>query len=154
MMIFTASAQHAAVNFPQSSLMSYAPFISGSTWAPDPTTQAGKREPDWLAQLPPLSLALQQLTTLFTLGEVYYSTLWDSSFGYAQKFDDPRLGDALGTFHRALLEVETQIDRANEERPAKYEFLKPSLIPMSINAQNISERIPRTPRKSRRRCGE
>lgn len=133
MMIFTASAQHAAVNFPQSSLMSYAPFISGSTWAPDPTTQAGKREPDWLAQLPPLSLALQQLTTLFTLGEVYYSTLWDSSFGYAQKFDDPRLGDALGTFHRALLEVETQIDRANEERPAKYEFLKPSLIPMSIN---------------------
>lgn len=34
--IFTASVQHAAVNFPQSSLMSYAPAVSGALWAPPP----------------------------------------------------------------------------------------------------------------------
>ena len=32
MVIFTASAQHAAVNFPQRSLMSYAPVITGAVW--------------------------------------------------------------------------------------------------------------------------
>ena len=36
-LLFTASAQHAAVNFPQRGIMSYAPAMPLATYAPTPT---------------------------------------------------------------------------------------------------------------------
>lgn len=133
MIIFTASAQHAAVNFPQGEVMTYAPFISGATWAPDPDARTGKTRADWEAQLAPIALALQQLTTLYTLGSVYYSTLWDAKFHYQRKFRDPKTRDALAELRRGMHRVEAEIDAANSTRAEAYEFLKPSKIPMSIN---------------------
>jgi arachidonate 15-lipoxygenase len=46
--IFTASAQHSAVNFPQASIMAFAPAMPLAGYAPVPS------EGPWLATLPPL----------------------------------------------------------------------------------------------------
>jgi arachidonate 15-lipoxygenase len=57
--IFNASAQHAAVNFPQSSIMTYAPFSAGTGGAPAPTGAAGQTQASW-SQLLPSRLAAQE----------------------------------------------------------------------------------------------
>src|SRR5262249_17510840 len=57
LVIFTASAQHAAVNFPQYDIMSYAPAIPLAGYAPAPTTKQGATEADYFAQLPPRDMA-------------------------------------------------------------------------------------------------
>ncbi|HKW84124.1 MAG TPA: lipoxygenase family protein, partial [Burkholderiaceae bacterium] len=50
--IFNASAQHAAVNFPQYSVMTYAPFSAGTGGAPVPVAAVGQTESSWSQLLP------------------------------------------------------------------------------------------------------
>ncbi|MDB2384769.1 hypothetical protein N9V90_02935 [Endozoicomonas sp.] len=137
MVIFTGSAQHAAVNFPQRIYMSYAPAISGALWGPkDP---AGTSEQDWLQTLPPLKLANQQLNVLHLLGGVYYSQLGyykTNDFPYCEWFEDDRIigkGNALERFQTALQGVEDEINLRNKDRDISYSVFLPSKIPMSIN---------------------
>jgi arachidonate 15-lipoxygenase len=138
MVMFTASAQHAAVNFPQKDAMTFAPAITGAGWAPAPSAQAGHSKTDWLALLPPLKLAREQLNTLYVLGSVHYRPLGDYSsnnWPYFPWFRDPAVTDnALENFKKALRDVEARIDARNaNERAVAYTYLKPSLIPTSIN---------------------
>lgn len=137
MVVFTSSAQHAAVNFPQRTYMSYAPAISGALWGPKPP--AADSEDAWLATLPPLKQAFQQLNTLYLLGSVYYRELGEyrtNVFPYLPWFQDPAItesGNALDRFKQQLSEVESTINARNDEREIRYSFLAPSNIPMSIN---------------------
>lgn len=139
MVMFTASAQHAAVNFPQKSIMSFAPAITGAGWAPAPTVQAGHNRQEWLGSMPPLTLALEQLDVLYLLGSIYYrplGTYLSNDFPYPAWFRDPAIigaDCALPRFQAALQEVETRILARNAERRSPYTFLQPSLIPTSIN---------------------
>lgn len=138
MIIFTGSAQHAAVNFPQSSLMTYAPAFSGSIWGE--TNPSGDTCEEWLDTLPPLGLASKQLSLLHVLGGVYYRMLGDyqsNEFPYIDWFEDKRIigkGNALARFQESLQEIDNTIDQRNDtERTIPYTYLKPSKIPMSIN---------------------
>lgn len=139
MIIFTASAQHAAVNFPQKDVMSFAPAVTGAGWAAAPTEQSGHSKEGWLGYMPPLSLALQQLNTLYLLGSLHYRPLGDyrsSDFPYSQWFRDPKVTGtdcALPRFQAVLQSVEDQIAKRNAERMWPYPYLLPSLIPTSIN---------------------
>lgn len=139
MILFTASAQHAAVNFPQKDVMSFAPAITGAGWAEAPAHQAGHSKTDWLAAMPPISLALEQLNVLTLLGSLHYRPLGDyrsNDFPYFPWFQDPQItgsGAALDRFKSALAEVETTIAARNAERMWPYPYLAPSLIPTSIN---------------------
>ncbi|MDZ4813780.1 MAG: lipoxygenase family protein [Pseudomonadota bacterium] len=139
MIVFTASAQHAAVNFPQRTLMSYAPAISGAAWAPAPVPTPVPTEAEWLKVLPPIPQAQQQLSTLWLLGSVLYRPLGDyrlNHWPYPSWFRDPRItqsGGPLQRFQAALKVVDAQIDERNLQRAVQYEYLKPSLIPTSIN---------------------
>ncbi len=137
MVIFTSSAQHAAVNFPQSSIMAYAPAISGVIWGvKDP---AGGTEPEWLGTLPPVKIASDQLDILHVLGGVYYRRLGyyrSNNFPYFPWFKDERVigkGNALERFQQALNQIEDQIHSRNQSREIPYPHLLPSRIPMSIN---------------------
>lgn len=129
MVIFTGSAQHAAVNFPQSGIMSFAPAVptagyrSAKGIGPDSTYQ------DWLDLLPPLDQAQHQLNLLTLLGSVYFTKLGDYEENH---FSDARVNKPLQAFQQRLQEINQIIDRRNQERPV-YEYLKPAKIPQSIN---------------------
>jgi arachidonate 15-lipoxygenase len=125
MVIFTASAQHAAVNFPQNGIMSFAPAMPTAGYAAVTTAEL----PNWYDLLPPLDQAQAQLNLLYLLGSVYFTKLGGYEDGH---FTDPVVAPLLQTFQQRLQEIEQTIDQRNQTRPV-YEYLKPSNIPQSIN---------------------
>lgn len=139
MVMFTASAQHAAVNFPQKDIMAFAPAVTGAGWQAAPNGQRGHDKTGWLAMMPPMALALEQLNVLELLGSVHYRPLGDyrsNAFPYPLWFQDPRVTGAEGPlawFQAALQGVEAEIVTRNAERMQPYPYLQPSLIPTSIN---------------------
>jgi arachidonate 15-lipoxygenase len=126
---FTASAQHAAVNYPQAAIMTYTPAAPLAGYAPLPVPQEGSREGDFLKFLPPLDRAKSQLDILYLLGSVYYTRLGDYGDDY---FTDPVIQNHLAKFQQELIRIEEEINERNKTR-TPYEFLLPSKIPQSIN---------------------
>ena len=135
--VFNASAQHAAVNFPQSSVMTYAPFSAGAGGAPVATSAA--TEASWSQMLPTRIAAQEQILLFHILGGVYYRTLGtylDNVPPYAPVLLDPAItapGGPLERFRAALAGVENTIAQRNLARARPYEFLLPSRIPSSTN---------------------
>jgi arachidonate 15-lipoxygenase len=127
---FTASAQHAAVNFPQAPLMSYLPATPPAGYLPlSSLTEEGFSESDFLKFLPPLDIAKALLDILYLLSSVYYTRLGDYGDGY---FTDPVIQTHHAKFQQELLDIEAKINERNKTR-TPYEFLLPSKIPQSIN---------------------
>ncbi|TMM50084.1 hypothetical protein FEV51_02505 [Qipengyuania marisflavi] len=139
MIIFTASAQHAAVNFPQKAIMEYAPAVTGAAWQPVPASFDGLTKQKWLALIPTQAEAIEQLKVLYLLGSLYYRPLGcykSPDKPYPDWFTDPRIvgaGGPLPEFQSALQTVEQEIVARNSERRWPYPFLQPSLIPTSTN---------------------
>jgi arachidonate 15-lipoxygenase len=138
MVVFTATAQHSAVNFPQKPLMTYAPAITGAGWQDAPARQDGHDERQWLAMFPPTHLAMEQLNVLYLLGSVHFRALGDyrsNHFPYLPWFEDHAIiksGGPLDRFQQSLLKVQATIEARNTARPP-YPFLLPNGIPNSIN---------------------
>ena len=128
MIVFTASAQHAAVNFPQKGIMSFVPAMPTAGYYPADKIGPDTTEKDWFKLLPPLEQAQSGINLLTLLGSVYYGRLGDYGSGY---FDAETI-DCLNAFKRRLQEISAIIDRRNLNRP-HYDYLKPELIPQSIN---------------------
>ena len=133
LVIFTASAQHAAVNFPQLSIMSYAPAFPLSAFRPAPTSCDATHE-DYLDLLPRLDVAQIQLHLGYLLGSIHYTKLGKYPWHLVpwRHFTDGRVGPHLEAFTKALEGVEATIVQRNRTRPS-YEVLLPSTIPQSIN---------------------
>lgn len=138
MMIFTASAQHAAVNYPQAPLMSFPPAATGGGWGPGPDVVT-PTEAAWAALFPPMSVAQQQMQLLQLLGGTWYTKLGEYRTNDVLDrpwFEDPRVtaaGGPLDRFRAALSGIEDAINIRNQSRKVAYTFLLPSLIPQSIN---------------------
>lgn len=131
--IFTASAQHAAVNFPQRFVMGFTPALPLAAYAPAPSVTTGLPSSEIFHHLPPLQQALLQLNVMTLLGGVYYSRLGDYDRNIpGTYFTDARVREPLEAFQRALLETETIIGKRNLQR-IPYVVLLPSEIPQSIN---------------------
>ncbi len=128
LIIFTASAQHGAVNYPQKDLMSYAAAVPLAGYMPASTLKGEVTEKDYLNLLPPLEQAQRQLNELTLLGSLYYKKLGDYSEGHFPAQVTP----LLQKFHENLTQIEATINERNLHRPA-YEYLLPSRIPQSIN---------------------
>jgi arachidonate 15-lipoxygenase len=137
--IFNTSAQHAAVNFPQYSVMTYAPFSAGAGGTPAPTASAGQSEASWSQMLPSRLAAQEQILLFHILGGVYYRTLGeyrDNAFPYLPVLLDPAVtgpGGPLDRFRTALAGIENTIQQRNAARTRPYEYLLPSRIPSSTN---------------------
>jgi arachidonate 15-lipoxygenase len=129
LVIYTCSVQHAAVNFPQYDLMSYAPAMPLASYRPAPTSKQGGTAADYLAMLPPLKMAELQMELAYLLGSVYYTTLGDYRPGH---FQDTRTQAPLAAFRQQLTEIGKNIRTRNQSR-RPYEYLIPSRIPQSIN---------------------
>ena len=128
MVIWTAGPQHAAVNFTQEEHLSYLPAnpIAGFTEEPrgrDHTLQ------DWLANLPPLDVAVQQLCLMRFLSVIHETKLGD----YENDFTHTPVADGLHGFQQNLSAAEDEIVGRNRWRPHAYDYLRPSLVPNSTN---------------------
>src|SRR5262245_3648401 len=129
LVIFTASAQHAAVNFPQYDIMSYAPAMPLAGYAPAPTAKTGATEHDYLAHLPPRDMAVLQMNTGYMLGSSHYTRLGQYDRGCLR---EPRLEELANRFATRLDAIEQTIAERNRHR-RPYPFLLPSGVPQSIN---------------------
>lgn len=134
--IFTASAQHAAVNFPQATVMSYTPTMAGAGYADVPAAIASGSAAEWLNIQPPMDMAALQLRLTYALGGVHHTVLG----GYLASWfhsghHSTEVANALATFRHALGTIETVIieRNANLPRAFQYSYLQPSQIPQSIN---------------------
>lgn len=129
MVIFTASAQHAAVNFPQYELMGYAPGFPLAGYLPPTKITSIQTEQDFLKFLAPLDQAQKQLNLLYLLSSVNYTKL-----GYYpdDHFKDERVIALMEQFQARLEDIEDAIETSNFNRQP-YEYLLPSRIPQSIN---------------------
>ncbi|GAA4356507.1 lipoxygenase family protein [Kangiella marina] len=134
LIIYTASAQHAAVNYAQYPLMSYIPSVTGSIYQPAPTKAQELTEESFLDWLPPLDVALYQASFGYLLTEVQYDVLGYYSDNPRQPyFADPRVRRVVSEFQFALKEIEIRVHKRNEQRPFPYLCQLPSLIPNSIS---------------------
>ncbi|MFM7844398.1 MAG: lipoxygenase family protein [Planctomycetota bacterium] len=129
--IYTCSVQHAAVNFPQYDLMSYAPNLPLAAYRPPPTTTTGGTEADFLATLPTLDMAELQLELGFLLGTVHYSEL--GAYSTEHFHHDARVKEPLKQFQKQLADAGSEIEQRNQQRAVPYETLAPAGIPQSIN---------------------
>lgn len=129
LIIFTASAQHAAVNFPQKDLMGYAAAVPLAGYLPASTLKKEVTERDYLNLLTPLNQAQRQYNLLALLGSIYYNKLGDYPQGH---FTNPQVKPLLQAFQQNLQKIEATINQRNLHRPP-YEYLLPSKIPQSIN---------------------
>lgn len=133
MVIFTSSAQHAAVNFPQRTVMSYSPVMPLAAYQSPPVSAQTSSSQNLLGTLPPLEQSLIQLLVGQGLGGVYFTRLGDYNRHQRDSyFTNPQVQSALALFRDALAEVERTIGKRNQSRPL-YEPLLPSRIPQSIN---------------------
>ncbi|NMO21057.1 lipoxygenase [Pyxidicoccus fallax] len=136
MVIFTASAQHAVVNFPQSYIMSYTPSLPLAAYAPLPGAPLAAQPANTaalLAYMPPLQQSFSQQTLMTLLGSVYFTALGDyDRYTPGPYFQDPRVAVLLKGFQTRLGEAEATIARRNLRR-IPYRSLLPSEIPQSIN---------------------
>ncbi|WP_299494879.1 lipoxygenase family protein [uncultured Shewanella sp.] len=143
MIIFTTSAQHAAINFPQRNLMSFSPIMTGALWDKRPISS--QDETAWLKTLPPIVIALEQQMMLTLLGSIHYRKLGeykDNHFPYKPWFKDKKVTETNGPlvqFQNQLLRIENDINTAIITRQSyypdcdPYDYLLPSKIPCSIN---------------------
>lgn len=129
MIIFTASAQHAAVNFPQYDMMGYAPGFPLAAYLPPSAITSIKGEQDFIKFLAPLDQAQKQLNLTYLLSSVNFTKL-----GYYpdEHFTDAKVQEPLQQFQAKLKGIEATIEERNKTRPP-YEFLLPSRIPQSTN---------------------
>jgi arachidonate 15-lipoxygenase len=134
--IFTASAQHAAVNFPQATVMSYTPTMAAAGYADVPAAIASGSEAQWLNIQPPMDMAALQLRLTYALGSVYHTALGGYLASWFLRSGHPiEVEEALASFRHALGTIETAIIARNANLPPafQYTYLQPSQIPQSIN---------------------
>lgn len=125
--VFTASVQHAAVNFPQYPFMGYVPAIPAGLYAPPPTLDTPDAEASLLAALPPVDLAVLQIYTVYQLSAIRLDPL-----GAYAPFSDPRVNAPLAALRERLAALESAIEARDAARPLSYPYLRPSLVPASI----------------------
>ena len=129
MIIFTSSVQHAAVNFPQYDVMSYAMAMPLGIYGPAPTSKTGATEQDYLNILPPLELANLQMCLGYGLGTLHYTEIADYPIFH---FKDLRVQRPLRRFQQRIKEIGRLIAQRNTRR-RPYSVLLPQGVPQSIN---------------------
>ena len=128
MVVWTAGPQHAAVNFAQKEHFAFLPANPLAGYTPEPTGR-DHTEADWLANLPPIDVAVQQMCIMTFLGSIHHTSLGD----YGDDFVGTAGEVPQRRFVAELATIEDEVKRRNQQRPVPYEHLRPSLIPNSTN---------------------
>ena len=130
--MFSASVQHAAVNFPQKTYMSYAPAVPGALWQPPPHPSEPCDVNRWLMMLSPPDVTLTQVRILHVIGELLHTRI--GQYPHVEA----RARPIVAEYRKELRQIGRSI-RAREMKEGrrkdglKYEFLHPNNVPRSIN---------------------
>jgi arachidonate 15-lipoxygenase len=128
--IWTGSAQHAAVNFPQFPYMGVMPNILGAFWAEWPVPGRPSDEGTYLSLMPPYNMAALQHGTVYQLSSLRMNRLGHYPFLH---FKDKAVRALVERFNADLQEAEKVIAARDQGRFLPYPFLLPSNIPASIH---------------------
>jgi arachidonate 15-lipoxygenase len=142
--IFTASAQHSAVNYPQWPFMGYVPNMPAAAYAdvlPPMHIEGGEtleeslripslRDPALVAMLPSYSQSIGQLSLLYLLSGIRHNHLGEFAPGH---FTDLRVLSVLRRFKDELSGIEGDTKARDVRRPMTYPYLLPSNIARSVH---------------------
>ncbi|WP_338845081.1 lipoxygenase family protein [Massilia sp. W12] len=134
-LIYVCGPKHAAVNYAQFPLMSYAPCVIGTVYRPMPTraTQLQQRA-DLLPWYPPLDLVLYTFSFEYLLSDIQYDTLGHyPGSPCTPYFQDDKARDVVAAFQAELAQIEVEIRKRNQHRVLPYVYQLPSLIPNSVS---------------------
>lgn len=123
--VFTCSAQHAAVNFTQ---YPYQALVSGS---PASARADWRGQPTWMQILPPNGLAREQAELAWLLSALQ----WDALGNYGPPLAHAGTRDAVAVFQQELMALQQRLEQRDAQRPAvlRYPFLQPRNVPNSIS---------------------
>jgi arachidonate 15-lipoxygenase len=128
--VWTGSAQHSAVNFPQFPYMSAPPNMPGAFWSDWPVAGATSDEATLVSVLPPFNMAALGLSTVYQLSSVRLNRLGHYPLMH---FHDRAARALVDGFNADLKSAEQVIAEREKSRFMPYPFLLPSTIPASIH---------------------
>lgn len=132
--IFTASAQHSALNYTQWPFMGYVPSMPAAAYAPLPDQAHSRRVADfdreYIAMLPTYAQAAGQINLLYLLSGIRYNHLGEY---LPCHFRDLRVVPVLRRFKERLAKVETDSRGRDQSRPVTYPYLFPSNVAQSVH---------------------
>nr|XP_055054319.1 polyunsaturated fatty acid 5-lipoxygenase-like [Misgurnus anguillicaudatus] len=129
--IFTASAQHAAVNFGQFDWYAWIPN-SPSTMRKPPPIKKGEADLKYIMDsLPDRGCSSEVLGTTWALSRFQENERYLGMYP-DMYFMEPEAQEAIKNFQKKLDEVTDKIKHRNEGLPMAYSYLSPNKIPNSV----------------------
>uniref|UniRef100_H2MRV6 Lipoxygenase domain-containing protein n=1 Tax=Oryzias latipes TaxID=8090 RepID=H2MRV6_ORYLA len=131
MVMFTCSAQHAAVNTGQYDLYGWMPNGPSTMQEPPPTHKGKADEASFLSTLPDVQ------TTVHILATVWLLSMQSSDARYLHDFVEEHFTEdfpkyKVTTFQRDLIKLSEDIKDRNENLKLPYTFLDPKLVENSV----------------------
>ncbi|MDF1660708.1 MAG: lipoxygenase family protein [Planctomycetota bacterium] len=120
---------HASINYSGFEGMGFAPNMPAAAYAPAPVAGKEYTEADLLALLPPMDMAMEQLSMTYLLHSIRVTKLGDYPFLH---FADHRVLPLVKSFKSDLVKAKKAIQSANQKRPIPYTILLPENIANSI----------------------
>lgn len=120
---------HASINYSGFEAMGFAPNMPAAAYAAAPVAGKEYTEKDLLELLPPMDMAMEQLSMTYLLHSIRVTKLGDYPFLH---FADHRVTPLVKAFHADLAAAKKAIDDSNTQRPIPYTILLPENIANSI----------------------
>ncbi|XP_078527360.1 hydroperoxide isomerase ALOXE3-like [Lissotriton helveticus] len=132
MVIFTSSAQHAAVNSGQFDFISWMPNSPSTMRQPPPKTKGKATMKSVLEVLPKVGTTASTMVTVRLLSNEPGDTRPLGTFP-DEHFTEEEPKRCIKAFQERLSQISTEIESRNEDLPVKYNYLNPKLIENSVS---------------------
>uniref|UniRef100_A0A3P9MEI9 Lipoxygenase domain-containing protein n=1 Tax=Oryzias latipes TaxID=8090 RepID=A0A3P9MEI9_ORYLA len=136
MVMFTCSAQHAAVNFGQCDFYGWMPNGPPTMQVAPPTEKGKIQDTDALLELlkalPDYKTAVQSMETVWLLSAPTLDKNYLPDFDF-KDFTEDAPCEKIKNFQQKLAELSNTIQTGNQERRCKYPYLDPNQVENSIS---------------------
>ncbi|XP_030059340.1 arachidonate 5-lipoxygenase [Microcaecilia unicolor] len=131
LVIFTASAQHAAVNFGQYDWCSWIPNAPPTMRCPPPTEKGTITIEHIIESLPDRGRSCWHLGAVWALSQFQDNELFLGMYT-DEHFTEKPVKEAMLTFRKALNDISSFIQDRNKSKKLPYYYLSPDRIPNSV----------------------